>query len=199
MSVNKAGCCLFLAMFVALTLNSNSARAHRFHVALVIPLSSIAAVQGHRFREGFVLATTERDGHPDEESDGHLGGLDVYIRAIDAQGDVRAELGRIVSQGQADIVVAFGAEKTLPLIGKIIDGTTAILLPPGQFAYAESGLPAEFILAYERKYGAAPSLQAAQGYSAARRIDMAVRAQGGVDDTASLLRIFSETARGFTW
>jgi hypothetical protein len=39
----------------------------------------------------------------------------------------------------------------------------------------------------------------AQGYNAARRIATAVRAQGGVGDTAALRRNFEAIARGFAW
>ncbi len=39
------------------------ALAHRFNVALVIPLSNAASAQGRQIRDGFMLATKERDSH----------------------------------------------------------------------------------------------------------------------------------------
>ena len=177
------------------------ALAHRFNVALVIPLSNAASAQGRQIRDGFMLATKERDSHPDQESDGHLGGLDVYVTVIDELGDVGAEIGRVARRGELDIVAAFGSETTLSLIGKFLDGKKVALLQPGQSPFARPDLPgvAAFIVAYEREYGGRPTSHAAQGYNAARRIDAAVRAQGGVDDPASLRRNFRETARVFAW
>ncbi len=201
MKIRNKAAFLFLTMIAEIALTINPALAHRLNVALVIPLSKAASVQGRQIRKGFMLATTERDGHPDQGSDGHLGGLDVYVAVIDERGDVAADIGRIATQGEVDIVAAFGSEKTLSLIRKLLDGKKVALLLPGLSPFSKSDLPAvaAFISAYERAYGSKPSSRAAQGYNAARRIDVAVRAQGGVDDTASLLRIFSETARGFTW
>ena len=181
---------LFLTMIAEIALTTGPALAHRFNVALVIGESD----EGRQIRQGFMLATTERDGHPDQESDGHLGGLDVYVI-------VTADIGRIAAQGGVDIVAAFGPEKTLSRIRKLLDGKKIVLLPPGQSPFSKPDRPAvaAFISAYQRQYGARPSSSAAEGYNAARRIDVAVRAQGGVGDAASLLRVFKETARDFSW
>ncbi len=191
----------FLMTVLALLLVHGSALAHSFNVVLVIPASNAAAVQGPQIREGFMLATAERDGHPDQESDGHLGGLDVYVTLVDEQGDVAADVARIVAQNDIDIVAAFGSQESLSLIGTLLEGSNVALLLPGRSPFSEPGLPgtAAFIAAYELAYGGKPSSHAARGYNAARRIDRAVRAQGGVDDTAMLRRDFTETARGFTW
>ena len=192
---------MIAVMIAEIVFAVDPALAHRFNVALVIPLSNAVAVQGRQFRDGFMLATTERDSHPDQESDGHLGGLDVYVGVIDGHGDVAADIGRMARQGEVDIVAAFGSETTLSLIGKLLDGTRVAVLVPGRSPFSEPDLPAvtAFISAYQREYGRRPSAQAAQGYNSARRIAFAVRAQGGVDDTAALLRSFRQTARGFTW
>lgn len=191
----------FLAMIAALALALNPVLAHSFNVALVILPSDAAPVQGREIREGFLLAAKERDGHPDQESDGHLGGLDVYVTVIYAKNDATADIRRIVTRGEVDIVAAFGSETALAPIEKLLDGPKVVLLLPGQSPFSNSGLPAvaAFISAYEREYGRRPSFHAAQGYHAARRIDVAVRAQGGVDDRAALLQIFRDTARDFTW
>jgi len=45
----------------------------------------------------------------------------------------------------------------------------------------------------------APTLPAAQGYNAARRIDIAVRAQDAVDDKAALRASFKKSMRNFNW
>jgi hypothetical protein len=195
----------FLMTVLALLLFHGSVRAHSFNAVLVIPVSNAVAVQGHQIREGFMLATAERDSHPDQESDGHLGGLDIYVTLVDEQGDVAADIARILAQDDIDIVAAFGSETSLSLIGKLLVGRDVALLLPGRSPFSEPGLSgvaafiAAFIAAYEMEYGAKPSSHAAQGYNAARRIDRAVRAQGGVDDTAMLRRVFKETAHEFTW
>jgi hypothetical protein len=193
--------CLFLAMAAAIAAAAGPALAHRFNVTLVVPPSNGGALQGQQIRDGFMLATSERDGHPDQESDGHLGGLDVYVTVIGGQGDIAAEIERSASLGKADIVAVFGPEETLSLAGPLREVKGAALLLPGQTPFSKPGLPAvaAFISAYEREYGRRPTPQAAQGYNAARRIDVAVRAQGGAGDTASLRRVFAETARGFAW
>ncbi len=192
---------LFLAVFAEMAFSINPTLAHRFNVALVIPLSGAASVQGHQIRNGFMLATQERDSHPGQESDGHLGGLDVYVSEIDGKGDVATELGRIATRGAVDIVAAFGSEKSRTVIEKILDGTRIALLLPGRSPFPDSNPPAvaKFLAAYENRHGATPSSHAAQGYHAARRIDVAVREQSGVDDTASLRRSFVETERGLDW
>ncbi len=179
----------------------NPAYAHRFYVALVVPLSNALADQGRQYRRGFMLATTERDSHPDEESDGHLGGLDVYVSVIDSHRDVSAEIERMISQDRIDIVTVIGSDKTLILAGKLLDGKSIALLLPGQSPFSQSDKPGvvAFTSAFESHYGDQPSAHAAQGYNAAQRIDVAVRTQGGVDDTEELARSFRQTASGFTW
>ena len=158
---NKAAF-LILALVVGIALTPTAALAHRFNVALVIPPSD----QGRLIQQGLMLATTERDSHPDEESDGHLGGLDVYVTVTDGKG-----------AAGADIVAAFGPETTLTRIGKLLDGTNAVLLPPGVSPFSNPGPPgvATFISAYEMKYGSKPTPQAAEGYHAARRIGASAR------------------------
>ena len=152
LGINRIAC-VFLTIFAATTLAANPALAHSFNVTLVIPLSGDAAVRGRQFRQGFMLATAERDSHPDQESDGHLGGLDVYVHVIDARGDIRAEF----RHRRADIVVTHGSRETLSLIKTILDATKAVLLPPSQRPFAKSSPPADFVAAYKNKFGAAPS------------------------------------------
>ena len=192
---------LFVAMIAGAALAIDPASAHRFNVVLVIPLSNATPDQGRQIRAGFMLATKERDSQPDQESDGHLGGLDVYVHVIDGKGDVAADIGRIAEQGAAHIAVAFGSETRPSPIDKLLDGKKIALRVPGETPFSEPERPAvaAFIALYAREYGTRPSSRAAQGYNAARRIDVAVRAQGGVDDIVWLRRSFRETARGFTW
>jgi len=190
-----------LATIVFISIGTNPAMAHRFNVALVIQPADADAEPGRRFREGFMLATTERDGHPNEESDGHLGGLDVYVTVLDGQGDAAAAIERILSEGEINIVAAFGSEQTQSLIRDRLAGENMVFVSPGQtpFSQSASAPVAAFIAGFEGQYGRKPSADAAQGYNAARRIDVAVRAQGGVAETDALIESFKGTQAGFAW
>ena len=169
-------------MFLVFGFVSNPALAHSFNVALVLPTPS---AQEEQFHMGFMLATTQRDSHPDETSDGHLGGLDVYVIVVQVLEAVADDI---------DIVVVAASQQAF-------DTLTAVQLRLGQTPFAHSDQPgvARFISAYKAAYGMAPTVDAAQGYNAAQRIEVAVRDQSGVDDKALLVRSFKESARTFTW
>jgi len=148
-----------------------------------------------------IFATTERDGHPDEESDGHLGGLDVYVK----QADTPAALNGL----EADIVVLLGSKETTgqftgqltgQLTGQVDQNQIAILVPgTTPFSNTENPGVTNFITTYKNAYGSAPTAQAAQGYNAARRIAAAIRTQGSANDKSLLSTNFKQTASSFTW
>jgi hypothetical protein len=177
MNIHRSILILFLIVFGF----SGPALAHSFNVALVLPASNPEAKQFHM---GFLLAARQRDAHADETADGHLGGLDVYINVVSEQ----------AVADNTDIVVDF----TVP---QGSDTASAIWLQLGQSPFAQIDRPdvTRFISSYKAAYGTAPSTDAAQGYNAAWRIAVAVRAQGGVEDKAMLLQSFSNTAQDFTW
>ncbi len=189
------------AMVAVLVAGANPAPAHSFNVALVIPMSGAAEARGRQVLQGFMQATAERDGHPDQDSDGHLGGLDVYVTVIDGSGTIDGAVRYAATQGGADIVAVFGPAPMRERVGELIDGTGAVLLPPGDSPFPDPVAPevAAFVSAYENEHGNKPSAHSARGYNAARRIDAAIRGQGGVDDPAALLRHFEESARDFNW
>jgi len=192
---------LLAAMVVQFAMLLAPALAHRFSVALVLPGPAATSPEGRQISQGFMLATTERDSHANEESDGHLGGLDVYVSILAEQEIVAADIERMANQGAFDIVAVLGSQQTLALFNKYFEGKSTALLVPGQTPFANTGLPAVagFVTAYETAYGEKPTTQAAQGYNAAQRIEVAVRAQGAADDVAMLLGSFEQTARDFTW
>jgi hypothetical protein len=74
------------ALFIGsvLAMGCGPARAHSFNLGFVTTLTGPHASRGKQALDGFLLATGERDAHPGEESDGHLGGLDVYVFRIDS-------------------------------------------------------------------------------------------------------------------
>jgi hypothetical protein len=148
--------------------------AHSFTVAILL--------QDKQFHNGFMLAASERDGHPDETADGHLGGLDVFVSIVDTPAEI---------EGDIDIVVLREGQKNL----------AAIPLYPGQTPFAQSDQPRvkQFITAYNTAYGMMPTARAAQGYNAALRIDRALRPWDGVENRAEILRSFKQTANDFSW
>ena len=191
------------ALLAPLALTVSPAFGHSFNVALIIPMSKGAADQGRQIQNGFMLATAERDSHPDQESDGHLGGLDVYVTIIDETGDVAADIKRLAGKADTDIVIAISpdAQKTAKVIAPLLAGTNITLLTPGSTPFTNKSLPGviAFGAAYQKSYGTAPTALSARGYNAARRIDRAVRAQSGVGDRASLRQNLADSARRFTW
>ena len=188
-----------LAGLCAGCLATGSVHAHGFRVAIVAPFSGPEARRGRDMRDGFILATAERDAHPEQHSDGHLGGLDVYVTLIDANGDALAALRALVDRGDVDIVVALATEPSR--FAALLDGTRALLPSPGQSPFPDARQPAvrAFVAAFQRARGRAPTVDAARGYHEARRIDAAVRAQNGVGDIAALRKSFSASERDFAW
>ena len=148
--------------------------AHSFNVAILL--------QDTQFLNGFMLAASERDGHPDETADGHLGGLDVFVSVLDTPAEITDD---------TDIVV----------LRENMQNLTAIPLYPGQTPFAQSRQPSvkRFISAYKTTYGMMPTATAAQGYNAAQRIDQALRPWDGVENRAAILRSFEETTSDFSW
>jgi ABC-type branched-subunit amino acid transport system substrate-binding protein len=185
----------FLAALVLASLPL-PALAHSFNVAIVTPLSGASAQTGRDVLDGFRLATRERDGHAGEESDGHLGGLDVYMLPVDATGDTAALLGRIDAP---DFVLIIAPD---PVPQGLLPG--AVDMGPGDMpgftgTGAKSAGVTRFLQQFEADYGRAASRSAAQGYNAARRIDLAVRLQEGTDDRAALENSLRQSADSLDW
>ena len=190
-----------IAIVGAMFLTATPAITHSFNVALVIQLSTPDSNRGREIYEGFMLATAERDSHPDQKSDGHLGGLDVYVTVIDEQEGAGVKIRHLAERGEVTIVAAFTSKSALSSIQKTLAGKEVALLLPGHAPVLNSDLPAvtAFKSAYKRRFGRSPSIHAAQGYNAARRIDKAVRAQGGIDDLAAIVQALTQSSIDFTW
>jgi len=98
---------LFIPLLFVFFLVATSAEAHRFNVALIAPASGWNSPIGQTIFKRFMVGTTERDGHADEESDGHLGGLDVYVTLADQNQNIITKAGRGLSWTMVDIMVRF--------------------------------------------------------------------------------------------
>lgn len=86
---------------------AGGAAAHSFKTAFIAPMSGAQADIGRDALAGFMFATAERDAHPDQESDGHLGGLDVYVLVVDAAADtdlLLTSIAALVERERVEIV-----------------------------------------------------------------------------------------------
>ncbi len=146
------------------------ALAHSFDVDIVFSQSTAAALRND-FLAAFRRASAERDSHANEESDGHLGGLDVYSK-VKVLGSGDAEVtGTFIVVADADCA-AVAADQ----VGIVIDAAQA----------AGMADAAGYRSDYENRYGALPSELVLSGYLVARQIDAVVRPLGGVGDVAAL-------------
>ncbi|MHA1565402.1 MAG: hypothetical protein ACTSX7_08835 [Alphaproteobacteria bacterium] len=148
------------------------AGAHSFDVDIVFAQTTPAAARDGFLRE-FRRASDERDSHGDEESDGHLGGLDVYSNVVVLGGDSPDSSGVF-------IVVAGGDAGC----GAVAAGPSVIVIDAALLAGMADAAP--FRADYESRYGALPDPLELSGYLVARQIDAMVRPLGGADDTAAL-------------
>lgn len=161
------------------------ALAHEFTVAIVVPLSGPDASIGQAALNGFRTATRERDGHANETSEGHLGGVDVQMEPIDSATGAAALIGAVKGLG-AVVVYAPDARVADTLTAGLPD---AVVLGPDSV----SAPPKDFAQRYTAEHGIAPTTAAESGYGAAQRIDRAVRAAGTAEDPAALRAAFSAT------
>lgn len=196
--------CLLPWFAVALALSGAPAAAHSFNVALIVPLSGANAEDGGQMREGFMLAARERDAHAGQESDGHLGGLDVYVYPADSVKAAADFNGSMPANREIDIVAVSATEEALKRIAAQAGDMRTVVIriterTPLSGDGGAAGAAAAFIAAFRAAYGYDPGPAAAQGYRVARRIDEAVRAQAGVDDRFSLAERFRRSEKEFTW
>ncbi len=183
-----------LSVFVAM----GSAQAHSFQVAILQSPEVANTRAARHFVDGFMLATTEQDAHANQESDGHLGGLDVYVTLFEA-----TPISELTALGM-DIVVLNSAEPFQGMVGSAPEGgnPTPIILFPQTSLFEQmpdiEGIDT-FRAAFLNAYGTQANRFSAAGYNTARRIAVAVRAQGGVADQSALEDSFLATAKNFDW
>lgn len=172
------------ALSATLWLAATPADAHGFRVGFVAPVSGPEARVGASARDGFMLAARERDGHADEEADGHLGGLDVYLLIIDSgEGtvSVRAKIRALVEGREIEFLTGFIPPGLAADIRSQGDGKPPFIVDTKDMSATNAttmdGAP--FAAAFAAKFGRAPDHAAFRGYGAARLIDRAVRAVAG--------------------
>lgn len=183
-----------LTLIAGLAGFSFDAAAHSFTVGLVIAGRSTVDVE--QVRDGFLLATRERDSHPDEESDGHLGGLDVYLYIVDLKRESLSGVQALLHREQIDILAIIGPDSAVAEIRPLIADSQTVPMAPGRLP---SPSTEAFNSAFEAAFGYPPTKSSAEGYNAGRRIDAAVRPLGGVDDRAAMRRALAQTRDGIDW
>lgn len=174
---------------------SGAAAAHSFSVA-ILAADAASAEQLPSAVRGFLVASAERDAHPDETADGHIGGLDVFL--IPLPTEAAEGIGGLIGTApdSFDIVVVTGDD----LSG--VDGVpgviaTTIIMTPG--ALPDDAQRSGFTERYLARFAVQPDRAAAQGYNAARRIDLALRPFGGLSETDAIREALRETADGIDW
>lgn len=163
---------------------TQAAAAHEFTLFYLVPPQTNAADQDD-MRTAFLIASHERDTHPDETSDGHLGGVDVHLTIMALTGD---EMLMALQPDLAAIPVEWeGQDAVLARFA-----TAPAALPPSpdrRAAYLSAAgdpdLPA-FADAYLAATGQMASELATASYAMARMIDEAVRPLDGTTPADAL-------------
>ena len=185
-------------VLLPLLLPPGGALAHDFKVGLLAPLSGADAAAGREAVNGFKLAASERDGHPDEEADGHLGGLDVYLLPVDTNGGRAKVLARIESllqQPGLHFLTGRIPGTWMKEIQRMLRRGATILIDSERYSVRENRTPDGIMLAeaYGKKFGRRPGPAARMGYALARLLDRAVRITG--DDFSNPARVLAALAR----
>ena len=175
----KAVCASFAV--AAGLLFSTPALAHSFDTVLVVPGSGPQAEAGKQARDGFMFAARERDAHPNETADGHLGGLDVYLLIVDSmpgEGDVVANVDELAKRSADAIPRIVAPAELLPAIQHQVSGAEIIAIDlfgttPTDVRTMDSR---PFAAAFQDAFGYAPTQAVFAGYAAARQIDKTIRA-----------------------
>jgi hypothetical protein len=191
-------------LFGAMITYSASANAHSFTVLIASPNSGPDSSLGLTIYHGFILAAGERDKHPDETADGHLGGLDVNVHRFDSAAEGAAEALPVrLEEGDVDVFVTISA-------GAIAQDLREVAEAEGVVTFATADLPFEgspseaasalkFLEAFEEHFDVAPDRDAAKGYQAARRLEDAIRPFDSAANTPELRQRLEATADGMTW
>lgn len=168
------------------------AAAHEFDLLLLAPDDATGA-DLEAMRAAFLIAARERDGHPAETSEGHLGGMDVQLTLASpsAGAGVAGRAYDIVASPFAPADDPRVATLAAPGDSAILDKGSIAALTAGDRPGGDGAGPAPFADRFRAETGGDPGPAAEAAYLAARAIDRALRPLGAVDDRAALRRSFS--------
>ena len=175
---------------------SGIAAAHSFIAAILVVSENVEQDLAEAVR-GFLLASDERDGHPNETSDGHLGGVDVQVLPLPAEATGLVQELTGSPDEPADVVVVLGLKPAADDAASKYSRASTVLV---QALLAEDwngddrmeGFTARYWLAY----GKEPGLLAASAYHAARRLDVAIRPLDGAGPRDELLEAWQASEVG---
>lgn len=186
---------------------SSGGIAHSFKLVFVAPMSGPQQKFGRQALDGFMLATTEEDAHLDQESDGHLGGLDSYVIEIDSSmgNEVTMEqVENLVRSRKPLFVAGLFSKELASQITDSLRKNGAVLVNPLDSAMWRRVMdrPEDFKTmngetfnaVFNQVYGYAPNTNVRQGYIAARLIALTVRSL-----PESQLEDRDELARALSW
>lgn len=162
--------------------------AHEFTLFYLVPPETSEAERAE-IETSFQIASHERDAHPDETSDGHLGGVDVHLSVLSVTPDT------MLMTLQPDVVavpVSWEGQ------GEALDrfSQTIIALPPtAKKAAAYLAVPGapdlpDFATAYQQEAGQPSGEWGRAAYVMARQIDEAVRPFDGVEPRSDVQAAF---------
>lgn len=172
-----------LTLALILLLTAAPALAHEFELLLVAPPEATEATLG-QMRAAFLIASHERDSHPDETSEGHLGGMDVQLTLsrlgeATASEDIAFVVAPFAQPGDAAI-----AALAAPGGAVVVDSTHLAALPRGLDQGDETFPP--FADRFRAETGQEPGPEALATYLGARVVDLAVRPLDSADDREAL-------------
>ena len=173
--------CLTLAI---LSTGAGAALAHSFNLLLIVPAEAQA---GEDMRLAVLLAADERDGHPDNHSDGHLGGLDVYLTdtmqlsAPEAWGEAEPDI-------VIDVLMARFAGEEEPDWLRISLQDLELIDRQATLNEAADPSVAPFAERFRAETGREPGAAVEAAYVAARIVDLIVRPLDDGGDAEALRR-----------
>lgn len=173
---------------ILLTASTGPVLAHSFSLGLIIPLSGLQLESGQQTLDGFLLATTEEDSHPDETSDGHLGGLDSHVFKIDSEVEsslLLESLEALVQSREPIFVTGLLSTDTAKLVaGSLRQGSSVFFDPSESLLWKNAASRpnavqtmngSSFSAKFKDSYGYVPTPEVIRGYIAARLIAATVR------------------------
>lgn len=175
---------------------SGIAAAHSFTAAILVVGENVEQDLAEAVR-GFVLAADERDGHPNETSDGHLGGVDVQVLPLPAEAAGLVEGLNGSPDELADVVIVLGPKPAADAAASKFNRASTVLVQAllAEGWNGDDGMEG-FIARYRLAYGKEPGLLAASAYRAARRLDVAIRPLDGAGPRDELLEAWQASEFG---
>lgn len=175
---------------------SGIAAAHSFTAAILVVGENVEQDLAEAVR-GFLLAADERDGHPNETSDGHLGGVDVHVLPLPAEATRLVQKLTGSPDEPADVVIVLGPKPAADDAASKYSRASTVLV---QALLAEGWNGDDrmdgFVTRYRLAYGKEPGLLAASAYHAARRLDVAIRPLDGAGPRDVLLEAWQASEVG---